>query len=141
MSLNLQSASGRPQEQPHHFFLALGEGEEIVHVSVGEDCKTDQVDTGPHDWMIVLRIFYFRVRDHIKEFSSRWIYCSFLSLLHNADVVPRKSILLSDDRCFVISFWFSSIYLIAIHFLKCAHNSLFSVHAVLSYQNTEPAAK
>ena len=89
MSLNLQSASGGPQEQPHHFLLALGEGEEVVHVSVSENCQTDQVDTGPHDWMIVLRIFYFRVRDHIKEFSSRWVYCIFFSLLHNADVVPR----------------------------------------------------
>ena len=141
MSLNLQSASGGPKEQPYHFLLALGEREEIVHVSVSEDCEANKVDAGPHDGMIVLRIFNFWVRRHIKEFSSRWIYCSFLSLLHNADVVPRKSILLSDDRCFVISFWFSSIYLIAIHFLKCAHNSLFSVHAVLSYQNTEPAAK
>ena len=89
MSLNLQSAPGGPQEQPHHFLLVLGEGEEVVHVSVGEDCKTDQVDTRPHDWMIVLRIFYFRVRDHTKEFSSRWVRCIVFSLLHNADVVPR----------------------------------------------------
>ena len=139
--LNLQSASGGPKEQPHHFLLALGEGEEIVHVSMGEDCEANKVDAGPHDGMIVLRIFNFRVRGHIKEFSSRWVYCIFLSLLHNADVVPRKSILLSDDRCFVFSYWGSSIYLIAIHFLKCAHNSLFSVQAVLSYQNTEPAAE